>query len=118
MNDCCDRLKRCYLAIDIGQFERLRHYIEHIACSLNRCDNFYRCKTCGQIWEQHIEPFARFDYRCVIKSFLDKQGNPRPIEFVYTKNEIIFLDSNQRMIFGKVESESHFYYLDQESFAD
>jgi hypothetical protein len=105
MNDCCDKLASCY-TVPLERFYQLKPRLELIRVWEEKFIVYYRCKICSQLWEEHTDPFSRFELYSVLKSFPDENGKPRELYYDFHNDEATFLDTNEKVIFERKEPDS------------
>jgi hypothetical protein len=96
MNDCCDKLKNCFPE-PLERLDQLKSRLELIRVWELRFIVYYRCRQCGQLWEEHNEPFNRMEMYSVLKSFPDESGNPREVYYDFHTDEITFRDTGEKI---------------------
>jgi hypothetical protein len=96
MNKCCDRLED-WFDEPLERFYQLHNRLEMIGALEAKFIVYYRCKACGQLWEEHREPFNRIEVCFVLKSFPDESGRPRELDFDYHQREVTFQDTGERL---------------------
>jgi hypothetical protein len=104
MNHCCDKLNRCFPE-PLERLDQLKSRLELIRVWDLRFIVYYRCKYCGQLWEEHNDPFSRFELYSVLKSFPDENGDPRELHYDFHTDEITFRDTGEMLSLKREERE-------------
>jgi hypothetical protein len=105
MDDCCNKLDD-WFDEPLERLYQMKDRLEIIDVLETKFIVYYRCKRCGQLWEQHNEPFSRIEMYIVLKSFPDENGKPRELYFDFHHLEITFQDTEEKLRFAYPEKRS------------